>query len=56
MAMLKAGRHGIVVRVLVVRIVNMLVIVFGRLMEMPMHMVLRQMQPDTERHQCASQD
>ena len=56
MAMFKAGRHGIVVRVLVVLIVNMLVIVFGRLVEMLMHMVFRQMQPDTERHQCGSQD
>lgn len=53
MAVLGAGRHGFVVRMLVVRVVAMAMRMFmgDALMLVRMFVPFRQMQPDAEHHQ-----
>jgi uncharacterized transporter YbjL len=49
-AMRTAGLRLIIMMVLMMLIVGMLVLMFHDFMGMPVHMMLRQMQPHAERH------
>jgi len=51
MMMSHAGRHRPIVRVLMMRIVLMLVLVFQRLVGVLMHVALGEMQPDPDARQ-----